>query len=83
VQALADCLESLRQGADLDRALESYPEHRSQLKALLEVASLIHPLAEDVAPSPALLEDIRALLLGLPETPGFSPLGPGIEPSGC
>jgi hypothetical protein len=83
VQALADCLEAMRRGADLDLALESYPEHRSQLKVLLEVASLIHPLADDVAPSPATREDIRARLLELPETSSSSPLGPGMEPSAC
>jgi len=83
VQALADCLEALRHGADLDLALESYPEYRSQLKALLEVASLIRPLAEDVAPSSATREDIRARLLELPERSSSSPLGPGMEPSGC
>jgi hypothetical protein len=71
----------MRRGADLDLALESYPEYRSQLKALLEVASLIHPLSEDVVPSPATREDIRALLLELPETSSSSPLGPGMEPS--
>jgi hypothetical protein len=27
VQALADCLETLRQGSDLDVALERYPEY--------------------------------------------------------
>jgi hypothetical protein len=77
VQALADCLEALRQGSDLDRALQRYPEYRTQLEALLKVASLIRPLAEDVAPSPAAREDIRALLLGL------QALAPGMEPSGC
>jgi hypothetical protein len=81
VQALADCLETLRQGWDLDVALQSYPEHCHQLKALLEVASLIRPLAEDVAPSPELRESIWALLLELPERPNSPPLGPGMEPS--
>lgn len=67
VEALADCLETMRQGSDLDVALEKYPEYRTQLRALLEVASLIRPLAADVTPSPSLREAIRAHLLGLGE----------------
>ena len=69
VQALADCLETLRQGSDLDGALERCPEYRAQLKALLEVVSLIRPLAENVAPSPALREAIRVRLTELQEEP--------------
>jgi len=83
VQALADCLETLRQGSDLNVALERYPEYRAQLKALLEVASLIRPLAEDVAPPSALRESIRAHLRelrGEPTPPGFHAGG---EPSGA
>jgi hypothetical protein len=77
VQALADSLETLRQGSDLDVALERHPEYRTQLKALLEVASLIHPLAKDVAPSPALREAIRVYLTELPQEPS-PPLFNGI-----
>ena len=69
MQALADCLETLRQGSGLEAALERYPEYRAQLKALLEVASLIHPLAENVAPSPAMRESIWARLLELQDKP--------------
>jgi hypothetical protein len=65
VEALADCLETMRQGSDLDVALEKYPEYRTQLRALLEVASLIRPLADEVTPSPGLREAIRARLLQL------------------
>jgi hypothetical protein len=81
VQALADCLEALRQGADLDRALQDYPEYRSQLRALLEVASLIQPLAEDVAPSLATREDIRARLLELRQGAHPRLFPTGSEPS--
>jgi hypothetical protein len=81
VQALADCLETLRQGSDLDVALERYPEYRAQLKALLEVASLIQPLAEDVAPSPALQESIWARLLELQDEPAPSLFHAGDEAS--
>lgn len=72
VQALADCLETLRQGSDPDVALERYPEYLAQLKALLELASLIRPLAEDVAPPSALRESIRAHLLEFQERPAPS-----------
>lgn len=81
VQALADCLETLRQGSNLEAALERYPEYRAHLKALLEVASLIHPLAEDVVPSPALRESIWALLLELQDEPTPSLFHAGGEAS--
>ena len=81
VQALTDCLETLRQGSDLDAALEGYPEYRAQLKALLEVASLIRPLAENVEPSPAMRESIWARLLELQDEPTPSLFHAGDEPS--
>jgi hypothetical protein len=81
VQALADCLETLRQGSDLEAALGRYPEHSAQLKALLEVASLIHPLAENVAPSPAMRESIWARLLELQDKPTPSLFHAGDNPS--
>jgi len=83
VEALADCLEAVRQGSDLDVALKKYPEYRFQLRALLEVASLIRPLAEEVTPSPSLREAIRARLLelGVRIDPSF--LDAGGEPSGA
>jgi hypothetical protein len=81
VQALADCLETLRQGSDLNAALERCPEYRAQLKALLEVASLIRPLAEDVAPSPAMRESIWARLLELQDEPTPSLFHAGGEAS--
>jgi hypothetical protein len=60
VEALADCLESMRRGeADMDTCLDRYPEHRGQLQALLEVASLIRPLPEDVVPSPNFRDQAR------------------------
>jgi len=72
VQALADCLETLHQGLDLNVALERYQEYSAQLKALMEVASLIRPLAEDVEPSPAMRESIWARLLELQDEPAPS-----------
>jgi hypothetical protein len=72
VQALTDCLETLCRGSDLNVALERYPEYRAQLEALLEVVSLIRPLAEDVAPSPTMRESIWARLLELQDEPAPS-----------
>jgi hypothetical protein len=83
VEALADCLETMRQGWDLDVALEKYPEYRAQLRALLEVASLIHPLAADVTPSPSLRRSIRARLLEMELRIDPSLLDAGGEPSGA
>jgi hypothetical protein len=79
VQALADCLETVRQGSRLDVAMERYPKYRAQLNALLEVASLIRPLAEDVAPPFALQESIRSHLLELQDKPAPSLLHAGGE----
>jgi hypothetical protein len=81
VQALTDCLETLRQGSDLNGALERYPEYRTQLKALLEVVSLIRPLPEDVAPSPTMRESIWARLLELQDEPAPSLFHAGGEAS--
>jgi len=83
VEALADCLETMRRGSDLDMALEKYPEYRAQLRALLEVASLIRPLAAEVTPSSSLREAIRARLLELGLGIDPSLLDAGGEPSGA
>ncbi len=63
VEALADCLETVRLGADLEACLQRYPEYRAELKAHLEVVSMIRPLREDVAPSPDFREAARWRLL--------------------
>lgn len=83
VEALADCLETMRRGSDLDMALEKYPEYRAQLRALLKVASLIRPLAAEVTPSPSRREAIRARLLELGPRIDPSFLDTGGEPSGA
>jgi hypothetical protein len=81
VQALADCLETIREGSDVEVALEGHREYRAQLKALLEVASLIRPLAEDVRPSPAMRESIWTRLLELQDELTPSLFHAGEEPS--
>jgi hypothetical protein len=71
VEALADSLEAMRQGRDIEACLERYPEYRSELKALLQVASLIRPLPENVAPSPDFREATRSRITdadGMPDS---------------
>ena len=69
VEALANCLEAMRRGSDLEASLEQYPEYRVQLQALLEVAALIRPLPEDVVPSPVFRETTRTRILGVDGVP--------------
>lgn len=68
MQALADCLETVRRGADLEASLRRYPQYRTQLRALLEVVAVIRPLPEDVAPSPSFRETTKSRILGGGET---------------
>jgi hypothetical protein len=64
VEALADCLETMRKGeADMEICLNRYPAYRTRLRALLEVTSLIRPLPKDVAPSPDFRERARQRIL--------------------
>ena len=79
MEALADCLETMRRGADLEAVLERYPEYRLQLKALLEVAALIRPLPEDVVPSPLFREVTKSRILEAGGAPGW--YRPGEDPS--
>ncbi len=41
--ALAECLEAIREGQDLDEVLERYPAERAELVSLLEIAAKIVP----------------------------------------
>ena len=76
VDALAECLEALRQGeAELQACLKLHAPYRTELEALLEVARLIPRLAEEILPSPAFRERTRRRLLGRPNgTPPSSGL---------
>ncbi len=68
IDALAECLEALRQGeADLQACLERHAPYRTELEALLDVARLIPHLAEKIRPSPAFRERTRRRLLGRPD----------------
>lgn len=84
VEALADCLEAMRQGEhELATCLERYSAHRAELQALLDVARLIQPLPPDIEPSPAFRARTRRLLAeppngGPPHASGsdWQPAGP-------
>ena len=67
IDALADCLEALRQGeTDLQACLERHAPYRTELEALLDVVRLIPQLAEEILPSPAFRERTRRRLLARP-----------------
>ena len=77
IDALAECLEALRQGeTDLQACLKRHAAYRTELEALLDVVRLIPPLAEEVLPAPAFRERTRRRLLGRPNgEPPSSRLG--------
>lgn len=79
VEALADCLETLRLEGDLQTCLERYPEYQVELQALLEVASLIRPLPDDVLPSPEFREATRSRILELCRMFGWHPFAEGTQ----
>jgi hypothetical protein len=62
VEALAECLEAMREGEEPAACLETYPQYRAELAPLLEIASLIRPLAPEVVPSPEFREQTRERL---------------------
>ena len=65
VEALAACLEALREGGDaLEGCLRRYPRYRAHLEGLLEVARQIPRLPAGVAPSVRFRERARAWVLG-------------------
>jgi hypothetical protein len=65
VEALAECLEALRQGEErLEACLARHAEQRAELEALLEVARLIPGLPAEVEPSAPFKERTRHRLLG-------------------
>jgi hypothetical protein len=76
--ALADCLESLREGdAALAAALARYPAQRKELEELLRVVDLIPVLPAGLSPDPAFVSLTRTWLSTLPGRP----LDPGPDPA--
>ena len=71
IEALADCLEALRQGeTELQDCLKQHARFRSELEALLEVARLIPRLPHELGPSHLFRERTRRRLV---EGPNGSP----------
>ena len=65
VEALADCLEALRQGeTELEVCLAQHSRYRQELEALLEIVRLIPRLPAELAPSAEFRERTRRLLVG-------------------
>ena len=61
-RALADCLESLREGEPMEVCLERYPDHRERLRPLLEIAQGLQDHQPEVAPSPYFLIELKSKL---------------------
>jgi hypothetical protein len=81
VEALANCLESMRQGMEMEACLAMYREYRAELTPLLQIASLLRPLPPEIAPSPVFKERTRVEILGRREGQDSAPLATD-RPSG-
>ena len=66
IEALADCLEAMRQGEDMEACLAMYVQYRAQLRPLLQIASLLRPLPPEIAPSLMFKERTRVEILQRP-----------------
>ena len=76
VEALADCLEAMRGGVEMEACLAMYPEYRAELKPLLQIAGLLRPLPPDVAPSPVFRQRTRVQILEGFDGPDGTSLAP-------
>lgn len=63
VEALADCLEAMRQGEDMEVCLAMYAQYRAELTPLLQIASLLRPLPPEISPSFAFKERTKVQIL--------------------
>ncbi len=73
VEALADCLEAMRGGVQMETCLSMYPEHRVELRPLLQIVGLLRPLPPEIVPSPIFRERTRVQILeGFDGTDGVS-----------
>jgi len=53
----------MRQGEDMEICLVMYPQYRTELTALLQIASLLRPLPPEIAPSFAFKERTKVQIL--------------------
>ncbi len=60
--ALADCLESLKVGIQLEACLDKYPVYRERLRPLLEVAQRLDAPQPDPRPSAHFLANLETIL---------------------
>lgn len=81
IEALADCLEAMRGGAEMEACLAMYPEYRAELRPLLQIASLLRPLPPEIAPSPVFKDRTRVQILTRYGTQDGTSLAPD-HPSG-
>jgi hypothetical protein len=81
IEALADCLEAMRGGVEMEACLAMYPDYRAGLKPLLQIASLLRPLPPEITPSPVFKERTRVQILERPEGQDGASLAPD-RPSG-
>ena len=63
VEALADCLEAMRGGVEMEACLAMFPEYRAELRPLLHIANLLKPLPPEIVPSPVFKELTRVQIL--------------------
>jgi hypothetical protein len=50
----------MRGGVEMEACLAMFPEYRSELRPLLQIASLLRPLPPEITPSPIFKERTRA-----------------------
>ena len=81
VEALADCLEAMRGGVEMEACLAMYREYRADLTPLLQIASLLRPLPPVISPSPVFRESTRVQILERQEGQDGASLAPD-RPSG-
>ena len=64
VLALADCLDALEKDPErLEAYVRRYPEYRSELGPLLQLAAALKRLPEGATPRDAFLDDLKSRLL--------------------
>ena len=71
-RALADCVEAIEGGEQLERCLERHPQYREHLRPLLEVAQTLRGNRPEAQPSPYFIIDLKERLT---RTPGERPKG--------
>jgi hypothetical protein len=63
IDALADCLEAMRGGVEMEACLAMYPQYRGELRPLLQIATLLRPLPPEITPSPVFRDRTRVRIL--------------------